>query len=160
MTYIEQLQTEHRARRQRLYGNIGKPIVRHVPIPALPPAPKWGTLDSVLTLTPLKSARPTIPTILDLVALAHGIKVSELLSKRRTADFVLARAHAIATLCERRPDLSTPSIGRRLGLDHSTIVHHRKKWPQTRQRCPQEVATVYEQMERFCNHPDAEPMVG
>lgn len=172
MSYLDQLRTEYVARRQRIFGNIGKPIVRAFrkppPPPSVPaPSPKWSRMDSILTLAPVAPGRPSIPAVLDLVATAHGIKVSDMLSGRRTRHLILAKAHAIATLCEWRKDLSLPAIGARLGLDHTTVLHHRDNWPKARERCPNAVAAVYAQMEKFsrlepfCAEPaDSLPMIG
>jgi hypothetical protein len=173
MSYIEQYKQEHLARRHRLYGKMLLPIVklyRPPPPPPPPPAPPpkpWelsGRLPSITTLTPLLPGRPSGGAILDLVSVIHDVKVSDILSRRRTHKFVLARAHAIAMMCEYRRDMSLPQIGRVMGLrDHTTIMHHRDNWAKTSQRIPNEVAAVHEQLDRFSQKEislDAEPMVG
>lgn len=170
VSYIETYKQEHIARRHRLYGKMLLPIAkiyRPPPPPPEPPAPPWklsGRLASIMTLTPLLPGRPSGGAILDLVSLAHGVKVPDIIGRRRKHKFVLARAHAIAMMCEYRRDMSLPQIGRLMGgLDHTTVMHHRDNWSKTADRIPNQVAAVHEQLDRFSKLPissDAEPIVG
>ncbi len=67
--------------------------------------------------------RVTVDQIQKVVAEYHGIKVSELLSKRRTHDIVRPRQQAMY-LCKVMTSRSYPDIGRRFNkMDHTTVLH-------------------------------------
>lgn len=69
------------------------------------------------------SRRVTVDEIQKTVAEYHGIKVSELLSRRRTHDIVRPRQQAMY-LCKVLTSRSLPDIGRRFGnMDHTTVLH-------------------------------------
>ena len=143
-------------RRIRLYGAAVRPTVRREEIPPPPPLEGYTARETaILTLCAMNCPiRPTTANIIDLVAAVHGVKTSDVLGKRRKKTFVLARAHAIAMILQFRPDMSLVHIGRVLGLDHSTVIHHRNNWPKTLNKLQREVVAFYGQFH------DAEPVVG
>jgi hypothetical protein len=167
VSYAQDLAKAARERRIRFYGDALRPIAkifRKPPPPPEPvaPPPKLSPIEArrlpILTLTALPPPRPTAASIIDLIASIHEVKASDIIGRRRSRKFVHARAHAIATLCEFRKDLSTPHIGKLMGgLDHSTVIHHRDNWSKTVNALQREAAAVYEALARF---KDAEPMVG
>lgn len=90
-------------------------------------------MDVTVTLETAKAAlqdmlatnirRLTVDEIQKTVAEYHGIKVSELLSRRRTHDIVRPRQQAMY-LCKVLTSRSLPDIGRRFGnMDHTTVLH-------------------------------------
>jgi chromosomal replication initiation ATPase DnaA len=89
------------------------------------------------------SPRPPIPAFAAVVAKAHGMKVSEMLARRRQVPIIHARFHLIAVLTERRPDMGLQMIANAIGgYDHSTIVNARKKWQKYKHRYGPEIAAV------------------
>lgn len=55
----------------------------------------------------------------DIVAFRHGVKPSDLVSRQRKAPIVRARQAAMHEL--RRQGYSLPQIGRRFGMDHTSV---------------------------------------
>lgn len=70
-------------------------------------------------MTPAERSAATVAA----VAAAVGVPLAELHSRRRHAPLVAKRREVIRVLAERH-GWSTTQIGRALGRDHSTIVHH------------------------------------
>lgn len=67
--------------------------------------------------------RITVEEIQKIVASYHGIKVPDLLSKRRSREIVRPRQEAMF-LCKEFTTRSLPDIGRRFGnFDHTTVMH-------------------------------------
>lgn len=80
-----------------------------------------GALQDVLAAS--SNRRLTVDEIQKTVADYHGIKVTELLSRRRTHDIVRPRQQAMY-LCKVLTRRSLPDIGRRFGnMDHTTVLH-------------------------------------
>jgi chromosomal replication initiator protein len=78
------------------------------------------------TLTPLlqpKTVNVTIDDIKKAVATHFGIKVSEIISKRRTKNLSFPR-HIAMYLCRKHTTSSYPEIGGQFGgRDHSSVIH-------------------------------------
>ncbi|MCG8443249.1 MAG: DnaA/Hda family protein [Caulobacterales bacterium] len=71
--------------------------------------------------------RITVEDIQKTVAHFHGLKVSDLLSKRRTREIVRPRQEAMF-LCKEFTTRSLPDIARRFGgMDHTTVMHAVKR---------------------------------
>lgn len=68
--------------------------------------------------TPREIARSDIA----MVALVYGVTYSDIMSKRRLRNIVLARQAACWMLKFSR-GYSQPEIGRLLGIDHTTVLH-------------------------------------
>jgi len=70
--------------------------------------------------------------IVSRICRATGVRELDVFSSRRSRDFVFAR-HAIMYWACRRTVHSLPEIGRLLGgLDHTSILNGRKKYPKKR----------------------------
>lgn len=65
--------------------------------------------------------------IIQMVALAHGVRVSDILGRRRDKLVYAARQDAVKAVAEARPDLSLPQIGRIFDRDHTTILNSLRK---------------------------------
>ena len=71
--------------------------------------------------------RITVEDIQRVVANYHGIKVTDLLSKRRTREIVRPRQEAMF-LCKELTTRSLPDIAKRFGgMDHTTVMHAVKR---------------------------------
>ncbi len=74
-----------------------------------------------------KSKNFTVENIIKTVANFHGIKVSEIKSKRRTREISKSRQIAMY-LCREHTKLSLPEIGKNFGgKDHTTVIFSHKK---------------------------------
>jgi hypothetical protein len=94
-----------------------KPVPAPVPQPS-PPKP--------VELAPLVKRHPMV-IIQRAVATAYGIEFAELLSPRRTRQFVRPRQVAMF-ICSKLLPVSLPQIGRRFGdRDHTTVLHAIRK---------------------------------
>ncbi len=91
-----------------------------------------------------------IKTLVDIVGEYYGISQADILSDRRTKDFVRGR-HVVAWLAATRTSKSLPAIGRCLGgRDHTSILHARNKIERLRQedrRLARELAEIIELVE-------------
>lgn len=91
----------------------------------------------VLASAPRHADYPTIREIQVAVCKHYGVKLSELLSKRRTADIVGPRQVAMF-LCKRLTPHSLPQVGRRFGgRDHTTVLHAVNKMKHLETRNPE-----------------------
>jgi chromosomal replication initiation ATPase DnaA len=98
-------------------------------------ASKFSTSNKVKP--PAKLVRQTLET----VAFWHGIEPEQILSTRRDAATVAARADAIRNLhAFGRGRFSTTGIGQAIGLDHSTVLYWLSEGRRARQ------------LERVTNH--------
>jgi chromosomal replication initiation ATPase DnaA len=71
---------------------------------------------------------PSVGEILRAVARSAKVTAAELAGPRRHSGLVEARQVAVLLVCELRPDLSLPAIGRVFaGLDHNGIAEARKR---------------------------------
>lgn len=94
---------------------IGVPITRETAREALA-----STLNAA-------NRRVTVEDIQKAVAAYHGMRVSDLLSKRRTRDIVRPRQQAMF-LAKEFTSRSLPDIARRFGgMDHTTVMHAVKR---------------------------------
>jgi hypothetical protein len=85
-----------------------------------PDAVNWFV---VLASSPRRADYPSIREIQTAVCKHYGVKLSEMLSKRRTADIVRPRQIAMF-LCKKLTPHSLPQLGRRFGSrDHTTVLH-------------------------------------
>lgn len=66
--------------------------------------------------------RPAPQAIIALVALRAGLKVREVMSKRRLMSYVDARQEAM-TLIRSHCGLTYPQIARLFGVDHSSVIY-------------------------------------
>lgn len=97
------------------------------PLPPLSETPRH--LLAIMTLTPVEEVKVSAASIISAVAAAHGISMADMKGPRRHTRFVAARHHAVAIICQCRPDLSYPVIGMLMNRDHSTIMYGRRHWP-------------------------------
>lgn len=79
----------------------------------------------------LAEIRKTVPVphwrvILNQVSAAHGVTVEDILGQSRKARIVNARQAAMARM-NAETKLSLPEIGRRMGRDHTTVLHAIRK---------------------------------
>ena len=74
-----------------------------------------------------RSMRDQIKRIIREVAAISGISVELILSQRRTAPLVKARAFAMWRAAVEAPHFSLTQIGRRFGKDHTSILAARDK---------------------------------
>jgi hypothetical protein len=89
-----------------------------------PPNPSWFL---VLAPEPRRSDYPSILQIQKVVAAHFKVTVTDIMSRRRTADIVLPRQIAVY-LCKEMTLHSYPQIGRRFGgKDHTTVLHSVQK---------------------------------
>jgi chromosomal replication initiation ATPase DnaA len=65
--------------------------------------------------------------IIDEVCKARRISENDLLSRRRTDEYVRVR-HEICYRLKRETSLSLPQIGRMLNRDHTSVIHGIRKW--------------------------------
>lgn len=125
----------YKGARRRLMKPRPELVVQTAPSEPPPlPAPRvekspLNVFTSVLTLTPVEEVKISALSIISAVAKAHDISMAEMKGPRRNTRFVAARHHAIALLCQCRPDLSYPVIGLIMNRDHSTVMHGKKHWP-------------------------------
>lgn len=84
----------------------------------------------------LPDADDTIAGIIARVAGEHGLMVSELLSKCRRIPLIKARHEAIYRVWIEKAPIGLAEVGRRFGLDHTTILSalRKKGVTDTRQR--------------------------
>ena len=67
-------------------------------------------------------ATTTVEFIQQIVAEYHSVTVAEMLARDRRRAVIVPRMVAIY-LCRNLLGMSLPEIGRRFGLDHSTVMH-------------------------------------
>lgn len=110
--------------RARLWnGAPAEKLVKRPPIPALPldVVEGWGAPVNLVD-------KPSALTVIRLVALKHGIRVSDIKGDSHSRDMVAARDHAIGLVYTHCGPMSTPQLGRLFGgRDHSTMIHSLKK---------------------------------
>ena len=112
------------AARARLWRSspVEKPA-RPAPTPSLSveTVEGWGVPVNLL-------GAPSALTVIRLVSLKHGIRVSDVKGDSRSRDMVAARDHAIGLVYTHCGPMSTPQLGRLFGgRDHSTIIHSLQK---------------------------------
>ena len=72
---------------------------------------------------PNANKKVTPSVIINVVAEHFGVRVEDILSKKRTADVAMARQVAMY-LCREMTDISLQEIGKTLGgKDHTTVIH-------------------------------------
>lgn len=116
MTFLQQIQDEHRARQVRFgLAPQRRPVVLQRTVPAEPVAtPAWANYELPF---------PTVRRIIRRVGRQYGVSLIDMLSARRTAKVVLPRQIAMY-LAKTLTQGSFPEIGRRFGgRDHTTIMH-------------------------------------
>lgn len=88
----------------------------------------------------------TIAGIIARVAAEHGLKVSELLSKCRRIPLIKARHEAIYRVWIEKAPIGLAEVGRRFGLDHTTILSalRKKGVTDTRQRASKSAEVQHE----------------
>lgn len=107
-----------------------KPDAEVVPQPS---SPNWFV---ILAVDPKSRPYPSILEVQKAVASRFGVKVSDLLSARRTANIVFPRQVAYY-LCKTLTPFSLPQIGRRFnGRDHTTILSGIRKIDRLRPSTP------------------------
>lgn len=129
------VQSAYAERRDRL-GMRFQPIVDPIkigraPVEQPPPPPKilpravpFGSpIDLPHAHLWLFAKKPTPKQVIEKVASLHGLEVSDILGNRRFRRIVTARHDAIEELRRHFSHLSTISIGKLLGLDHSSVVY-------------------------------------
>lgn len=88
-------------------------------------------LDTWLLMAEYNSQRPSAATILEVNARKHGLKVEDIKvgpNASRKRPIITARHDAVVDLYQKRPDLSTPQIGREMGgMDHTSVLHALKR---------------------------------
>src|SRR5207253_10604527 len=73
-------------------------------------------------LIPPERATLGIEAVQNAVAVYFHVRLTDLMSKRRTQHLALCRQVAMY-LCRELTDSSFPAIGERFGRDHSTVMH-------------------------------------
>lgn len=94
----------------------------------------------------LPDADDTIAGIIARVASEHGLMVSELLSKCRRIPLIKARHEAIYRVWIEKAPIGLAEVGRRFGLDHTTILSalRKKGVTDTRQRASKSAEVQHE----------------
>lgn len=144
---LRRLHDEHKARQARFKANGRPDPVRPVtpaPAPRIEPrSPRIKVETKVVIvsvivtgfwgyhrLEPSFRAPPKIPvrSIQERVAKVLGVRIEDLLGRRRYPPFVFARQVAMWVTRYERPDLSLPEIGRLFAdRDHTTVLHAIRK---------------------------------
>lgn len=131
-TSIDEMHAAAKARRATFYARQPEPLP-----PPPPPAPKRVSLTELqraeieeifrvwLCTTPPKAEQPW-KVICKVVGKATDIAFADLIGDSRVARFAHARQMA-CWLLRKHTSLSLPVIGRRLGRDHTTILHACRK---------------------------------
>lgn len=84
-------------------------------------------LNTWLLMAEYNSPKPSAAVILEVIARKHGLTVEDIKGGRKTDPIIACRHDAIVDMHERRPDFSSPEIGRHIGRDHSTVLHALKR---------------------------------
>jgi len=146
--YERELSTHYAQVRKRLRGEIPKPIVAIPPRPAPEPEPeqiceivqelnnKAFARTTVLGAQrfliggwePLKSERRAFHDVLKDVSRETGVSVKVILGKRRMKFITEARRLLWWRVAHECPHLSIADIGRRSGVDHTSVLHGLKRY--------------------------------
>jgi hypothetical protein len=131
MSLLEQLHSEHKARRARLFtsGKVERPEPKQVEVTEPPAAvsdPKdvvaWGELREVCGKLP-KPSYPSMDRIKRIVAAHYNITVIDIVSARRNKKCMMPR-HVAIYLSRVLTPASYPIIGRHFGgRDHTTALN-------------------------------------
>lgn len=78
-----------------------------------------------------KSNASQLSTVFSRICKATGYTKEDILSHRRNKNLVFAR-QAICYWAMRRTLLSLTEIGRKMGLDHTSVLHNRRVYPKKR----------------------------
>ncbi len=95
----KQKQATRLAQYQEKLTAIGKPLVR------------------------IDAGEPSVASIVEAVAIRHNVPAAVLFGSSRFRRIVLPRRDAIMEVLWLRPDLSIAEVGRRMGRDHTTVLH-------------------------------------
>ncbi len=110
-------------------GLFGKPVIEAMPPPPEPeqiPKQMPPAIQCIIPPTDIRDRFPTIAQIVNIVSDVWNIAPVHILSSRRTWDCIVPR-HVVCALAYRLTTRSLPEIGRRIGRDHSTVLHARNK---------------------------------
>lgn len=70
----------------------------------------------------------TFKDVLNAVAAETGLTPEEIISKRRKRDLIMPRRYFFWRVAKECPHLSLAEIGRRAGVDHTTVLYHIHKY--------------------------------
>lgn len=136
MSYAQHLREAHQERQARFY-RVQQPeekprvvarvtdrpraIIREIERRAVPVSRDWLIIEQA-RMPEACSARLTIERIVSEVSASTGVPVRDITSDRRNLHIVAAR-HEVFWRLHAETDWSVAEIGRRLGRDHTTILH-------------------------------------
>lgn len=103
----------------------GMRIRSHITEEAVIAAGGWDIIDTIIDYNLQYTHGDLVyKTIIDAIENQLGVKECEVLSKSRKGNIMRARS-ILSAIMYSYTILSIPAIGKKIGLDHSSVIHHR-----------------------------------
>lgn len=125
----EEMLAHYKAVRARSGMDVRRPVVIQRPPPAPPP-------EAEPEADPSDPERLPVWVIINRIAVRHGLRTSDILGPSKLSHIVVARWRAIADIHKAYPDKSLSWIGKKVGLDHTSVINALQRLGIKRARLP------------------------